>query len=644
VRCKSLILTLSILLTIALYTGAAAAGTLKTHGIFSSNMVIQRDKPIVIWGWAEPGTKVAVQFGEEKAEATADGAKGRWEVTFPAREADATGRTLTIASGHEKIEMENIVIGDVWVMNGQSNMAFGLGAVYRADMEIATSRLPLLRGVRITSNEQYTLQEDLPAQVVSDWTLSSPETAGGYSAIGYAFASRLQRALNIPVGIIDNARGGAAIESLTPRHKFDDHPLTAKYAAWVEKRRAEFDWDAAIKPLIEKWEKTVAEQRAEGVAEHKLPPKPTRKDLRSWGVPGRSPMDAGACYNGMFGVFKGLNIKGALFHQGYNNAAGDCRPKRYRVLMKLMVEGWREDFNDPKLPVGVIEFCAGSISQIDGQPVTVDPYGPLELPCEPGEHRVVLTRPGFQPFEQTVTLAEGERQVVEPVWQPEPPTSKPDEIAVAEPPTPPHVDDPVPPVDDPVPPVDDPVPPVDDPVPPDDPGTMVTDPETSVTDPGTTVTDPSVAVTDPGTEANDPSVAVAPPEPPPVPTKLPVPATDAQAVVFQQLQEVPGGGLPTASGGLRSGQTADRGRKAQARPGPLCPGQADHARHERAVRRAPQGDGGGRRRGRRDVDVSGGRGHRGRLRRQPHRRQAVRVCQIRRWPAGRRGWWPLPGC
>jgi sialate O-acetylesterase len=77
-----------------------------------------------------------------------------------------------------------------------------------------------------------------------------------------------------------------------------------------------------------------------------------------------SPSDAASCYNGMFGVFKGLNIKGVLFHQGYNNAmSGNCRPKRYRVLTKLMVEGWREDFNDPALPVGVIGFCAGSIPQ-----------------------------------------------------------------------------------------------------------------------------------------------------------------------------------------------------------------------------------------------------------------------------------------
>jgi len=345
-------------------TRAAESETLRVHNIFGSNMVIQRDRPITIWGWAETGRKVSVRLGEAQAEATAGGEAGRWEVTFPARQANATGRKLTVTSGDETIEMDNIVIGDVWVMNGQSNMAFGLGKTYRADMETAAAHLPLLRRVGISPNESYTLQEDISADRLSGWTVCAPETAGGFSSIGYTFASRLQRALQIPIGIIDNARGGASIESLVPRHKFNDHPLAARYLDWVEKRRAEFDWDAAMKPLIEKWQKSIAEQRGKGVPEEKLPPKPTRRNLRSWNVPGRSPSDAASCYNGMFGVFKGLHIKGVLFHQGYNNAMGtSCRPKRYRVLMKLMVEGWREDFGDPTLPVGIIGFCAGSIPQ-----------------------------------------------------------------------------------------------------------------------------------------------------------------------------------------------------------------------------------------------------------------------------------------
>ena len=348
-------------------TAGASAGenqTLHVHNIFGSHMVIQRQKPIRIWGWAPVGQKVSVQFGQAKAEAPAAGQEGRWEVTFPAQEANPAGQKLFVRAGDKTIEMDNIVIGDVWVMNGQSNMAFGLSAVHNGDLEAAQADLPLLRQIRISPNESYTLQTDLPDAAVSGWNVCTPQTAGEISAIGYAFASRVQRALGIPIGIIDNARGGASIESLVPRHKFKDHPLAARYLESVEKRRAEFDWDAAVNKLVEQWEKSVADLRKKGVAEDKLPPKPSRESLRSWSVPGWSPDDAGSCYNGMFGVFKGLNIKGVLFHQGFNNAfATNCRPKRYRLLMKLMVEGWREDFNDPALPVGVIGFCAGGDTQ-----------------------------------------------------------------------------------------------------------------------------------------------------------------------------------------------------------------------------------------------------------------------------------------
>jgi len=352
------------LLILAVPAQAASDQALRLHNIFSSNMVIQRQKPVKIWGWAPKGQKVTVRFGDATAEATAEGDGGRWEVTFPPREANANPQQLLVQAGEKKVELDNILIGDVWVMNGQSNMAFGLGKAYRADLETATAHLPLLRRVGISPNESYTLQADLPDDKVDGWNVCTAETAGGISAIGYAFASRLQRALQIPIGVIDNARGGASIESLVPRHKFDDDPLARRYADWVEKRRAEFDWSAAMKPLVEKWKKHLAEQRKKGVAEADLPSRPTRKDLRSWNVPGRSPSDAGACYNGMFGVFKGLNIKGVLFHQGYNNAMSrNCRPRRYRVLMRLMVDGWREDFGDPMLPVGVIGFCAGGIPQ-----------------------------------------------------------------------------------------------------------------------------------------------------------------------------------------------------------------------------------------------------------------------------------------
>jgi sialate O-acetylesterase len=144
-------------------------------------MVIQRGKPIKVWGWAKPGDNVAVKFGEEgdKAEVVpaapvevfgkeADYAgKGRWEVTFPAREASIDPQTLTVTAGAERVAMTNIVVGDVWVMNGQSDMAFPLEKVQQSDMESAQANLPMLRLFSITSGDQGTLQDDIRPKAIS---------------------------------------------------------------------------------------------------------------------------------------------------------------------------------------------------------------------------------------------------------------------------------------------------------------------------------------------------------------------------------------------------------------------------------------------------------------------------------------------
>ena len=368
-----------VLLLMANVQTLSAAEHLKVHGIFRSNMVLQRDKPITIWGWAPAGQEVEVSFGQRSATGKAAGDNGRWEVVFDAQAANAQGQTIKVQAGEQAIEMDNILIGDVWVMNGQSNMAFGLRAVYQSHFEASMAHLPLLRQIRINSGaESENIETDLADKFINgqdadkNWKVVTPEVAMDMGAIGYVFGSRIQRSLQIPVGIIDNARGGASLESLVPRHKFAEHPIAAEYLKWVEKRQSEFSEEAFLKAEMdrwkladEKWRKQVADDRAKGVTTNRR--KPTKPDgsIRTWSVPGRSPSDAASCYNGMFGVFKGLNIKGVAFHQGYNNAMKNtsCKPKFYRVLMRLMVEGWREDFNDPNLPVAVIGFCAGGHAQ-----------------------------------------------------------------------------------------------------------------------------------------------------------------------------------------------------------------------------------------------------------------------------------------
>ena len=345
--------------------GLLPARDLKLHGIFSDHMVLQRDQPIKIWGWCAPRSSVEVTFGERSGSTHASSEDGRWEVFFDPMAADSRPRSLRVEADGQRVDIANIVIGDVWVMNGQSNMAWDLKKTFEGDLESTQADLPLLRLLTINSIEKQQLQEDLPEdRLAGGWAVSNPETAGNISAIGFAFGSRVQRATGIPIGIIDNARGGASLEALVPKRKFLEHPLTKRYLEYIVEQEINFDEDVWLEGAIQKWERKVERARKQDKPESQWPKKPTKDDIRSWDIPGMSPSDAGACYNGMFGAFIGYNIKGVLFHQGYNNALGsNCRPKRYRILMRLMIEGWREDFNNPNMPVGVIGFCATNTPQ-----------------------------------------------------------------------------------------------------------------------------------------------------------------------------------------------------------------------------------------------------------------------------------------
>ncbi len=370
------ILAMAFLTNLSLGQVEPQAKTLKLHNIFSSDMVLQRGKPIKIWGWGKPGEEVSVKFGKDAATVkVADAApvnvfgeektyagKGRWEVTFPEREASAEPQTLTVTSGGEKVEMSNILVGDVWVMHGQSNMAFPLGKTNGQPLA-ALANLPNLRLYSITTNEQSSLQDDLRPEAVTTggWVGSSPETAAEFSAIGYVFGMNIQHALGIPIGVIKNARGGASIESMVPAYKFDEDIEAKRYAEHVRKRMEEFDAEAEAEII---WQRQLGRAKSKGMPEDKWPKRLTPEEIPSWNVPGKSPGDMASVYNGMFGAFKGLNIKGVLFHQGHNNQMGSAlRPKLYRVLTRLMIEGWREEFNDPLLPVAVIGFNAGGQTQ-----------------------------------------------------------------------------------------------------------------------------------------------------------------------------------------------------------------------------------------------------------------------------------------
>jgi sialate O-acetylesterase len=183
--------------------------------LIGSHMVLQRDRPLPIWGWADPGEEVVVKLDEATASAKAD-AQGNWRVILPAATADGKAHRMTV-SGKNKIELEDILIGEVWLGSGQSNMGMGIGACDKAKEEIPAANYPKIRLLRVSPPKKPAAA---PAtDVEAYWVECSPQTVasygswGGFSAALFYFGQRLHKDLDIPVGLIASSKGGTPIEA-----------------------------------------------------------------------------------------------------------------------------------------------------------------------------------------------------------------------------------------------------------------------------------------------------------------------------------------------------------------------------------------------------------------------------------------------
>jgi sialate O-acetylesterase len=192
----------------------AARADVKLPKVISSHMVLQRDRALPIWGWADPDEEVTVRLDDATATVKAD-AQGDWKVVLPAMKADGKAHSMTV-SGKNKIELGDILIGDVWIGSGQSNMEMGIAACDKAKEEIAAANYPKIRLMLVPK-----VQVAAPAKdVKAEWLECSPKTVaaggwGGFSAALYYFGQRLHKELDVPVGLIDSSWGGSPIEPWT---------------------------------------------------------------------------------------------------------------------------------------------------------------------------------------------------------------------------------------------------------------------------------------------------------------------------------------------------------------------------------------------------------------------------------------------
>ena len=344
---------------------------LRVHSLFQSNMVIQRDKPVDAWGWSKPGQQVTVTFSGKSVSGTANKG-GKWTVQLPAMAASSTPAKMTIAGHSSTLTLDNILIGDVWVLGGQSNMAWSIGATDEGNLEVVSANFPNIRMLTIPKifgpepKTNFPRAEEFSRitgveQHAGDWHVCTPATVGHMSAIGYVMARRIHMASQVPIGIVNTSRGGTTVEAWTPLaqlRRIDTAEVKARLAE-ADERLAAYSPEADLKKQIAKFEARVAQMKKEGKDTSKMqrPTTPKPGPSATHKIPGN-------CYSSVISPIAGFAVKGAIFHQGYNNCFHGVRGARmYRAVFPVMIRSWREAFKDEAMPFCILSQCTAGKQQ-----------------------------------------------------------------------------------------------------------------------------------------------------------------------------------------------------------------------------------------------------------------------------------------
>jgi sialate O-acetylesterase len=276
--------------------------------MFSSDMVLQRDRAIVIWGWADKGERVSITFNNVTKKTKADAA-GKWKLVFP--EMKAGGPYEMKVQGKNVISLNNILIGDLWICSGQSNMGVSVKNAKNPEKEIAEADYPSIRLLNVPRN--------MPTEPVDDiknasWKTCSPETISGFSAVAYFFGRNIYKELNVPIGLIHTSWGGSNAEAWT----------SMDYLTKMDKYRS---YPSVLAETVQKMES--------GVDVH---PNKVHTSL----------------YNGMIHPLVELPVKGVIWYQGESNAS---EGKLYQTLFPNMIQCWRDKWKQPDLPFLFVQLA-----------------------------------------------------------------------------------------------------------------------------------------------------------------------------------------------------------------------------------------------------------------------------------------------
>jgi len=313
------------------------------HPLFQHNMVLQRRCALPVWGTARPGETVTVAFAAQRVRGVAD-SQGVWRVRLAPQRVSTTPQTMIIA-GSSRIELTNILIGDVWVCSGQSNMEWPLSAASNAAAEVAAAaQYPTLRLFKVVHATALTPQTDL----VGTWQVSSPETAAEFSAVATFFARALIARRGVPIGLIHASWGGTPVESWTRRAVLEAFPFMAQRLRAADDAVRNYDPAAAQR----QYERDLAIWQTNATALQALgQPEPRQPQL--WN-PYHSAWQPCSLYNAMIAPLLPFALRGVIWYQGEANA---WNADQYRVLFPAMIEDWRAQWGCGPFPFLFVQLA-----------------------------------------------------------------------------------------------------------------------------------------------------------------------------------------------------------------------------------------------------------------------------------------------
>lgn len=332
------------LLTAGLAISGAALATpaaVTLPALFADGMVLQRDKPVAVWGKADPAERVTVAIAGQQRVATAD-ANGRWRVTLEPIVATPAPLELRIVSNSgEPRTIRDVLLGEVWICSGQSNMEFPVRNSATSREAAAAPPNPKLRLFRVDKQALDVPRDDC----VGQWQTADAQTIAPFSAVGFAFAARLQQELGVPVGIIQASWGGTPAEAWTSRAAIESTPALTEILARAKRMAAQaIDAQPKWEVTQAKWKTDVDAATAAGRKPPAAPRRPSVLQKEKYPF---------VLFNGMVAPIAGYGARGVIWYQGEANAK---RPAQYRTLLPAMIGSWRDAWGDPALPFGLVQL------------------------------------------------------------------------------------------------------------------------------------------------------------------------------------------------------------------------------------------------------------------------------------------------